>query len=167
VFALAWNIATVIGAAYMLEQSGMFFEWKKNSVSVMKISLVVLLFVLLTGETRDFFVQKISTAYGTINSSVNITALENQQQLSLSGIWMLYSIALMAAGIMRHNRGIRIASISIFGFTIAKIFFFDLSFLETLYRIFSFIGLGIILLAVSYAYQKYKSIILETEKAEE
>jgi uncharacterized membrane protein len=58
-------------------------------------------------------------------------------------------------------------SIVLFGFTILKIFIYDLSFLETLYRIFSFIGLGVILLAVSYLYQKYKDVILGVEKLSE
>jgi uncharacterized membrane protein len=57
----------------------------------------------------------------------------------------------------------RFAAIGIFGITILKIFVYDLSFLETLYRIFSFIALGVILLAVSYAYQKYKNIIVAKE----
>ena len=69
----------------------------------------------------------------------------------------------MALGIWRALRGMRLISIFVFGFTILKIFTFDLSFLETLYRIYSFIGLGLILLAVSYAYQKYKSVILGTK----
>ena len=66
----------------------------------------------------------------------------------------------MVIGIWRRQRGIRVASMVLFGFTILKIFIYDLSFLETLYRIFSFVGLGVILLVVSYLYQKYKNIIL-------
>ena len=51
---------------------------------------------------------------------------------------------------------------ALFGFSILKIFIYDLSFLDTLYRIFSFLGLGVILLAVSYLYQRYRAIILGT-----
>jgi uncharacterized membrane protein len=50
----------------------------------------------------------------------------------------------------------------LFGITILKIFVYDLSFLETTYRIGSFIGLGLILLAVSYVYQRYKALIFGT-----
>ena len=49
---------------------------------------------------------------------------------------------------------------ALFGFTILKIFIYDLSFLDTLYRIFSFVALGLILLTVSYLYQRYRAIIL-------
>jgi uncharacterized membrane protein len=40
-----------------------------------------------------------------------------------------------------------------------KVFFIDLSELERGYRIVSFIGLGAILLVVSFLYQKYKGQI--------
>ena len=50
-------------------------------------------------------------------------------------------------------------SIVLFGLAILKIFIYDLSFLDTLYRIFSFLGLGLILLAVSYLYQRYRVVI--------
>jgi len=66
---------------------------------------------------------------------------------------------MMALGLWRRRRAVRILSIGLFGISILKIFTYDLSFLTTLYRIFSFIGLGVILLAVSYAYQRYKAII--------
>lgn len=161
VFSLLWNTAIIIVGVQLLEQQSASFKWKQHIASIMKIALVIVVFVLITGETYDYFAQKIAATHDAEASYIIITDLENQQQLFLSAIWLLYSIALMTAGMMRHNRNVRIASMTVFGFTILKIFLFDLSFLETLYRIFSFIGLGVILLAVSYAYQKFKDIILE------
>jgi uncharacterized membrane protein len=79
----------------------------------------------------------------------------------LSSVWLLYSVSLMVAGLWRRAQGLRIMAIVLFGITILKIFIYDLSFLETLYRIFSFVGLGVILLGVSYLYQRYKAIIFE------
>jgi uncharacterized membrane protein len=70
----------------------------------------------------------------------------------------------MVLGIWKRVRLLRVVAFVLFGITILKIFIYDLSFLETLYRIFSFIGLGVILLAVSYLYQRYKGIILEDSK---
>jgi uncharacterized membrane protein len=58
-------------------------------------------------------------------------------------------------------------AIGLFGIAILKIFLYDLSFLERLYRIFSFVGLGVILLLVSYLYQRYKEIILSPSRAVE
>ena len=38
--------------------------------------------------------------------------------------------------------------------TIFKVFFYDMSELQRVYRIVSFIGLGVLLLAISFAYQR-------------
>jgi uncharacterized membrane protein len=40
---------------------------------------------------------------------------------------------------------------------IAKLFFYDLRNLETMYRILSFLGLGVILLLVSWTYTRFKA----------
>lgn len=56
---------------------------------------------------------------------------------------------------------LRIAAIVLFGVAILKIFIYDLSFLDTVYRIVSFIGLGVILLSVSYLYQRYRGLIFD------
>jgi uncharacterized membrane protein len=94
-------------------------------------------------------------------------SMENMKQLSLSGLWLFYGIALMIGGIWRRMRGLRILAIVILCTAILKIFIYDLSFLETFYRIFSFIGLGLILLAASYLYQRYKSLIIDDVKKTE
>jgi uncharacterized membrane protein len=73
---------------------------------------------------------------------------------------MLYSIVLMLYGIWRSRQAIRLTAIALFGVVTLKIFIYDLSFLATLYRIFSFIGLGVLLLLVSYLYQRFKHLIL-------
>jgi uncharacterized membrane protein len=132
----------------------------KNLLSYVQVGSVFLIFVLLTGETRDYFQKDIvSMAQQGGFVSAEMSRLSNFQQMSLSGVWLFYSAALMAIGIWRKNRGMRLAAIALFGITILKIFIYDLSFLETLYRFLSFIALGVILIAVSYAYQKYKDII--------
>ena len=93
----------------------------------------------------------------------SIVNFENLEQLSLSGVWLLYSLFIMVVGIWHRSKGLRVVSNVLFGITILKTFIFDLSFLETLYRIFSFIGLGVILIAVSYAYQRYKDILFSDD----
>lgn len=130
------------------------------------IPTIIVLFALglFTAETRDYFdraIFLINQPDAPAEHSQKIEQLRNLKQLSISGVWLLYSIALMVIGIWRREQGLRLLSIGIFGITILKIFLYDLSFLSTLYRIFAFIGLGLILLLVSYLYQKYKSFIFD------
>jgi len=87
---------------------------------------------------------------------------DNWIELTRSAAWLVYSLLLFAAGVIRSAPSARYASIAIFGFSILKIFFKDLSFLDTPYRIGSFLILGVILLLVSFIYQRYRNFIFGT-----
>ncbi|MBX2991701.1 MAG: DUF2339 domain-containing protein [Bacteroidetes bacterium] len=144
-------------------------NWTRTVAAIFGLTIVALVLVLLTSETRDFFQKEIRVLQlqmgdnWTKDFEAQLSNLRNMQSLSLSGVWLVYSVILMVVGIWKRYRNLRLVAIGLFGVAILKIFIYDLSFLQTLYRIFSFIGLGVILLGVSYLYQKYKSIILEGE----
>jgi uncharacterized membrane protein len=87
--------------------------------------------------------------------------IHGQKELAISALWAAYSILLVILGILRKYQPIRLLAILLFGVTILKVFLLDLSDLEKIYRIISFIGLGIVLLAVSFMYQKYRNQINE------
>ncbi len=85
------------------------------------------------------------------------------RQLSLSVLWAVYGGALLVFGLVRHNRLLRVMALALLGLTTCKVFFFDLSSLDKLYRIISFIVLGAILLAVSFLYQQRQQRAARTE----
>ncbi|GJQ21355.1 MAG: hypothetical protein HBSIN02_17100 [Bacteroidia bacterium] len=128
-------------------------------------TFLLTLFVVLTAETNDFFRHALHVLRRDHQGETikdEITSVLNIRQLAISALWLVYSILAMAAGLWRGVRGPRYFAIGLFGLTILKIFIMDLAFLETLYRVFSFLGLGVILLAVSYAYQRYKSLLFDS-----
>lgn len=140
------------------------YWWARELVASLQVLLVLWLLALLTGEVRDIFQKEISSIkHAVADYARRVNETENLKQLALSGLWMVYSGLLLALGIRRRKRGLRMLAMILFGFSILKIFIYDLSFLETLYRIFSFVGLGLILLTASYFYQKYKSLLMESE----
>jgi uncharacterized membrane protein len=96
-----------------------------------------------------------------------IAWLNDARQLTLSGIWGLYSIILIIIGIMKRFQPIRIFAMLLFALTILKVFLFDLSGLQAGYRIISFIGLGIILILVSYLYHRYQHLFLNLTRLDE
>ena len=155
------------------KKHGQEIEWGKTLVSAIGLAIVALALGLLTSEARDFFEQKIFVVQRMIadgwtrDLEGQLQNLRNMQQLSLSGVWLFSSIVLMVIGLWKRRRNFRLVAIGLFAVTILNIFIYDLSFLETLYRIFSFMGLGVILFGVSYLYQKYKGIILDTENQPE
>ncbi|MCA1631563.1 MAG: DUF2339 domain-containing protein [Acidobacteria bacterium] len=85
------------------------------------------------------------------------------QQLSLSLVWMVYGGAALAFGHVRQNKTLRLLALALLAATTVKVFFFDLSGLERLYRIISFIVLGLVLLAVSFLYQQRQRSAKESE----
>jgi len=135
----------------------------KETQMIFYISIVLFMLIILSSETIDYFEKLMFRNRSAAAGETELIRLQNLQQLMLSLIWIIYSLALMGLGIWRKIRLLRIISMVLFGCTILKIFTFDLSFLQTLYRIYSFLGLGVILLIVSYLYQRYKDLILKEE----
>lgn len=76
------------------------------------------------------------------------------RQLALSLVWTAYATALMVLGVRRNLSALRWQALTLFGLTVIKVFFFDLSYLSGVYRVLSSIVLGLILLAVSFLYQR-------------
>lgn len=109
--------------------------------------------VLLSVEVHDFF------RYRSAAHVLAWGASHYAYQLSLSVLWALYASLLTGAGIYRRLRGARVLGILLLGATVLKVFLLDLSSLQTFYRIISFIVLGLLLLAVSYSYNRFKHFI--------
>jgi len=83
----------------------------------------------------------------------------NLRMLFLSLFWAAYAVALAVAGFILKIPYLRYSAFSLFGLTILKVFLLDLSALELVYRIISLVAVGLILLLVSYLYQRYRSRI--------
>ncbi|HVB35274.1 MAG TPA: DUF2339 domain-containing protein [Patescibacteria group bacterium] len=76
------------------------------------------------------------------------------QQMGLSLLWTLFATGLILLGIFRKSALLRWEALVLFGLTVGKVFLHDLASLERLYRILSFLVLGILLLVVSFLYQR-------------
>ena len=76
------------------------------------------------------------------------------EQFTYSAWTMLFGIASLAAGFWRKVATLRWMGLLLLTFSIGKVFLFDLRELSQGYRILSFLGLGVSLLAVSFVYQR-------------
>ena len=128
------------------------FEWAGGLRGVFQVVVSLLIFELVTAETRDFF-----TKTPTLSS-------ENMRAMMLSVVWLAYSFLLISFGFWTRIQTIRFVAIALFAVAIGKVFLSDLSFLQALYRIFSFAGLALIGFATSYLYQRYRNVILDIEE---
>jgi uncharacterized membrane protein len=70
--------------------------------------------------------------------------------------WGIEGLALLASGFPLRDRVLRLSGLVLLLFCILKLFIYDLSYLDTLPRIFSFIVLGLILVGVSWIYTRFR-----------
>ncbi len=74
----------------------------------------------------------------------------------VSILWSLFAFSWLLQGIWRNVRPLRYAGLSLFAVVIWKVFFSDLAQLDSFYRIIAFIVLGVMVLAGSFIYLKYR-----------
>jgi uncharacterized membrane protein len=77
-----------------------------------------------------------------------------RKSLAISAFLMLYGAGLLAIGFWKRSAFIRWQALILLVFTIGKTFLYDTRDLSQGYRVLSFLGLGALLMAVSFAYQK-------------
>lgn len=96
---------------------------------------------------------------------VEITDLASQaQKIGLPILWGICSFGLLFIGLKRF-RTLRIISLVLFFGTLLKLFIFDLRGISDAGRIAAFISLGLLLLVMSFMYQKLKKLIFDQDEA--
>jgi uncharacterized membrane protein len=76
------------------------------------------------------------------------------EQYTYSAVWLAFGVVLLAAGIFLRSLPVRVASAAVVLLTVFKVFFVDMSDLTGIYRAFSFIGLGAVLMGIGWFYQR-------------
>ncbi|MBL7895150.1 MAG: DUF2339 domain-containing protein [Bacteroidia bacterium] len=106
----------------------------------------------------------LSNELSHITTMLHLNDYEHYQKIAsrmgYTVLWGLYSMALIAYGILRKQKMLRIIAISLFGLTILKLACDAMS-MTMGYRLIVFITIGVILLLVSFMYQKFKPLLFE------
>ncbi len=92
---------------------------------------------------------------GTSGSLVELGVRQNGQLL-LSGLWALAGVSALVVGLRRDDHGLRIGALALLLVAVGKVFLYDLSTLTSLYRVGSFIGLGLLLLVAAGIWQRMR-----------
>lgn len=71
-----------------------------------------------------------------------------------SVVWLLLAVVYQAIGLIRNQAAIHVGSLILLLITIGKVFLVDASELEGLFRVLSFLGLGLALIGIGYFYNK-------------
>jgi uncharacterized membrane protein len=120
----------------------------------------VLAFLLLNIEIADYFSAPGSTL--TFQFSGNFA-----RDMTYSIAWALFALALLVYGILKKIPAARYAAMGLLCVTLVKLFFHDLAQLGQLYRIGAFIGVAVIAMLASFAYQKFFSTILKDKESKD
>jgi uncharacterized membrane protein len=75
-------------------------------------------------------------------------------EFSYSAWFMLFGAILLGVGFGRRSAFLRWQGLVLLAASVGKVFLVDMSALSQGYRILSFLGLGVLLLAVSFVYQR-------------
>ncbi len=90
----------------------------------------------------------------------------NEYKLGISILWGVYAFVLMAFGIYRKAQLLRIFSFVLFGITLVKLFLYDIAQLNTISKTIVFVALGVLLLIISFLYNKFKHLLFEEDNPE-
>jgi hypothetical protein len=130
-----------------------------QSTRVLTIGLVVSFWYLSQFVLRSTaMAERYAKLYFSVLATSLLTVivfLETSGRL-LTVVFGMEGVALLAAGFMVGERILRISGLAVFLLCIGKLFLHDLNELDTLSRILSFIVLGVMLLAMSWLYTRYR-----------
>jgi uncharacterized membrane protein len=150
-FVSALIVVVSFAVAYRLirQHHGTLEEIENNVMAILGVGAHLLTWTVLTQQVTLFF--------EPTDGNVRYEGLAGNQfakELAISILWTAYASILLIVGVKRSNAALRWMGLLLFGLTTLKVFFGDLSYLSGFYRIASSIGLGVVLLTVSFLYQR-------------
>ena len=130
----------------------------RNVAAAAVVALNLLALLALSREISDYFSRQIAVdpyreRWGRY-SGENIRRMEIARDFSYSALWISYGGLLMVIGFLRNSAFVRWQALALIAVTTCKVFAYDTSQLDRIYRILSFIALGVLLLVISFAYQR-------------
>lgn len=148
--AIAWMAAK---APAQEEDRFAVLSWRGIAVAA-ALAVNVLILLAFGWEIHSFWWD---LQYRATRFTGNWTLLHDYRmyaQFTYSALFMLFGAVLLALGFWRRTAFLRWQGLVLLAVAIAKVFTVDVSQLSQGYRILSFLGLGALLLAVSFVYQR-------------
>lgn len=133
----------------------------RSVAAVAIVSLNLLALIALSREVADYFSRQIAAIprpvilnHARRTAYIDLHRNDIERDFAYSALWMAYGAMVMVIGFLRRSAFVRWQALILIAVTIVKVFIYDVSQLDRGYRIVSFIVLGALLLAISFAYQR-------------
>ncbi|PHN05759.1 DUF2339 domain-containing protein [Flavilitoribacter nigricans] len=136
-----------------------------------------LLYITYRYQRMDFIPLKSSWPFDALLHLVSLFLLSNElihllqqagvedaEKLGLSIFWGIYALFLIALGIAHRKAYLRISAIVLFTITLIKLFFYDIAHLNTMSKTVVLMSLGVLLLLISFLYNKFKHLIADANE---
>ncbi|MEN2400467.1 DUF2339 domain-containing protein [Flavobacterium sp. MC2016-06] len=119
-------------------------------------------------ETDMFKIDKVNVDYirQTLVSDSIETARTKIVKTGFPILWGILAFVFLIVGIKKQAKTLRIIALTLLGLTILKLFLYDISNISETGKIISFILLGILILIISFVYQKIKVLVIDENKPE-
>lgn len=117
----------------------------------------ILAFLLMNLEIADYFTPAGAGTHFEFGGNF-------AREMTYTIAWALFALVLIVIGIARNLRPARYAAMALLGITLLKLFFHDLANLNQLYRIGAFVGVAVIAMLASFAYQRFYAASAKDEK---
>ena len=143
-------VAALNGVVYFLQ---VYLMLESAAARAWFAAVLAILYLLLARQRRGqarLQGTHLALAIGFITVAIALRL----QEVWISLGWFVEAALLMAAGFWRGSAFVRWLALGLIAATIAKVFAYDIWDLSRGYRIVSFVFLGVLLLAVSFAYQR-------------
>ncbi|HEU4414066.1 MAG TPA: DUF2339 domain-containing protein, partial [Candidatus Angelobacter sp.] len=147
-------VAIAIMAAIVSAGERYASEREMPLVRAAGVALNLLALWALTLEANGYFSRQIVPLYGRHTDYQAVRQWEIVRDFSFSAIWLTYGAVLMLIGFIKQKAFIRWQALVLMAVTIVKVFLYDSRELQQIYRILSFIALGVVLMGISYAYHR-------------
>jgi uncharacterized membrane protein len=130
-------------------------------------------YALIAGQGRAAEIRSVLGAAGLGMLFIYLTLEVNSylhafhpglQAGGVSIVWAAFALGLILRGIAKNVPGVRYFGLALFAIVSGKVFFHDLASLDAFWRIIAFVLLGVLLLAGSFVYLRYREKF-ETEAA--
>jgi hypothetical protein len=82
-----------------------------------------------------------------------VSAAFQRGHTAVSAVWAVVGLVLLVLGLKR-SRALQFGGFALFGISLAKLFLYDLAFLSSVTRAFSFVAVGMLILVAGFFYQR-------------
>jgi uncharacterized membrane protein len=143
---LLYQLVVIVRANH--EKFGNGFTWLIN----------IILLIFFSIECRYLYVTLLAG-----EKTIPVYAVQ-YIKAGLTIVWALFSFTIMWLGMKYKYKTLRIISLSFFTAALIKLFLFDIRNVSAGGKIAAFIMLGVLLLVISFMYQRLKKIIIDHEE---